>query len=351
MGARQGQKLKLLWILKILEQESDEEHPISATELCRRLNEQGITAERKSVYDDIRALCDFGYEILYTRMPRSGYYLADRAFELPEVYLLTDAVQAAGFITVRKTRELVRKLDGLLSREQAKKREKGIYIDNGHKCDNEEIYYNIDTLSAAIAAKKKVHLLYRIRSIAPDRSITVIEKPYILSPYALAWQNDHYYLIGNYEKYDNLMHIRLDRMKKVCATDEPIRPFSEVSRYKDYFDVADYTRRSFQMYAGELTEIQLQCSTSILEQVIDRFSDKIYIRHNNGGTFTFTTTVLLSEGLVNWILQFGPDIQALKPPALRQRLANRVAQLADLYGDENTKDTIKPASSADKDER
>ncbi len=323
MPARQGQKIKIVALLDILKNESDEEHPISAEYICTRLSSMGISAERKSVYGDIAALIDYGYDIIHTRTPSAGYYLASREFELPEVYLLTDAAQAASFITVKKTRELVKKLGSLLSNSQVKKREKGMYIDNGHKCDNEEIYYNIDTLSRAIDGRKKVELDYRVRVISKDRKIGYEEKHYKLSPYALVWQNDHYYLVANYEKYNNLMHIRVDRMKKVTVTNEDFRHFSEVSSYTDVFDIADYTKKSFQMYAGEECEVKFTCAEKILEQVIDRFSDKIFISNVENGKFSFTTKVILSDGLVNWIMQFGKDIKVERPDTLKEMLIKK----------------------------
>lgn len=331
MSARRGQKIKIVALLDILKNETDENNPLSAEDICERLAEMDITAERKAIYSDIEALNDYGYDILHTRGIKSGYYLASRDFELPEVYLLTDAVQAASFITVKKTRELVKKLGGLLSNAQAKAREKGIYIDNGHKCDNEEIYYNIDNLSTAISMRKKIELIYRVRAIDENRKIVYKEKQYKLSPYALIWQNDHYYLVANHEKYNNLMHIRVDRMKKVKMLNENFRHYSEVSEYKEYFDIADYAKKSFQMYAGEETEIELECSEKILEQVVDRFSEKIFIRNVQNGKFCFTTNVLLSDGLVNWILQFGNDIKVKSPENLKNLVSEKVKALSEIY--------------------
>ncbi len=330
MPTRNGQKLKALAVLEALRRESDEGNPLSAEQLCEMLGSIGISAERKSIYGIIDDLNGFGYDIIHTRTPKAGYYLAQREFELPEIYLLTDAVQAADFITVKKTRELVKKLEGLLSTAQAKKREKGIYIDTGRKCDNEEIYYNIDTLSAAISDCKKVRLIYRVREIE-NRKISFREKEYELSPYALIWQNGHYYLVCNHAKYDNLMHIRLDRIKKVKITDTACRPYSEVSDYKDKFDIADYIGRTFNMYAGELIEIKLKCGEDVLEQVIDRFGDDIFITDHQKGYFTFSAKVFLSKGLTDWIIQFTPKIAVLSPEKLKTDLAKRIEELKDIY--------------------
>lgn len=331
MAKSKGQQLKEVAILDVLKNYSDEENPINATEIAEKLCEKGILVERKAIYRGIEDLIDYGYDIICTRTPRTGYYIVDKLFELPEIYLLTDAVQAASFITVKKTRDLVKKLDSMLSVGERRKREKGIYIDNGHKCENEEIYYNIDTLSNAIAQNKKVTLIYSLRTISADRKIVVQNKELKVSPYALIWQNEHYYLVANNEKYDNLMHIRLDRLRKIRVTKEDWRHFSQVSIYKDRFDIADYAAKSFQMHTGQLTRIDLKCKEQILEQVVDRFSDKIFIRNVKDGWFSFSTEVILSSGLVNWILQFGDNIKAEAPEKLTLMLKERAESLCRLY--------------------
>lgn len=331
MPKSKGQQLKEVAILDILKNYSDEENPISATQIIEKLSEKGIEVERKAVYRGIDALIDYGYDILFTRTPKAGYCLVDKLFELPEIYLLTDAVQAASFITVKKTRDLVKKLDSMLSEGERRKREKGLYIDNGHKCENEEIFYNIDILSRAINENKKVTLIYSVRKISKDRKITVENREYKVSPYALIWQNEHYYLVANNEKYSNLMHIRLDRARKINITKEKSRHFSEVSIYKDKFDVADYSAKSFNMYSGAPTKIELKCKEEILEQVVDRFSDKIFIRNSESGWFTFSTDVNLSEGLVNWILQFGDSIVVKSPEELGNMLKEKIESIRKMY--------------------
>ncbi len=331
MEARVGGKLKILYIVDILSKYSDEEHPINASEICEHLAEYGIKAERKAIYDDIDNLMFYGYDIIKTRSPRAGFFMASREFELPELYLLTDAVQSADFITPKKTRELVGKLEAMMSREQARARESSIYIDYSHKCDNEEIYLSIDALRVAIAEGKKVTLKYRTRQIDEKRQITYREKLFTVSPYALIWVDDHYYLVGNNEKYDNLMHLRIDRMKTVTILEEPYRHFSEVCSYKERFDIADYVSKTFNMYGGELENIELSCSYEILEQVIDRFGADIHIIGVEDGRFSFRTKGLVSQGLVGWIMQFCGDIEVVNPPSLRQMICENIEVLSKTY--------------------
>lgn len=331
MEPRNSSKLKILYIIDILRKFSDEEHPINATEICDRLAALGVKAERKAIYDDIDNLIFYGFDIIKTHSPRTGYFLASREFELPEIYLLTDAVQSADFITPKKTRELVAKLEAMMSKEQAKARENSIYIEYKNKCDNEEIYFSIDTLRQAIESGKKVTLKYRTRQIDENRKITVNEREFKLSPYALIWMEDHYYLVCNNEKYDNLMHLRLDRMKTVRCLDEKFRHFSEVCSYKDRFDTADYALKTFNMFGGELCEIELSCNSKILEQVIDRFGDKIHVIGAENGRFSFRIKGLVSEGLVGWIMEFGGDIEVVAPQSLRDMIYDKIKYLEKMY--------------------
>ncbi|MBO4468213.1 MAG: WYL domain-containing protein, partial [Clostridia bacterium] len=156
MEVRRGQKLKLLYIIEILKHYTDEDHPLSALEICDKLEQKGISAERKAIYSDIENLVNFGYDVIFTRVPKPGYFLASREFETPEIYLLCDAIRTAKFITPKKSRELVSKLQGMLSVYQMAGVESGIYISSDLKCRNEEIFYNIDAISRAISEKKKI---------------------------------------------------------------------------------------------------------------------------------------------------------------------------------------------------
>ncbi len=331
MAERKGQKIKIICTLDILKKYSDEDHPITATEICEKLSAMGVTAERKSVYDDIANLIDYGYDIIRASSPKRGFFLASREFEVPEIYLLTDAVRTAKFITPKKTRELISKLDSMLSENQAGLREKHIYIDSINKCDNEEIYYSIDILSDAIAKNKKVEFDYFTRTINADRTVGTVKKHRTISPYALTWQDDHYYLIGNYDKYDNIAHFRLDRMRKVKITDIPRRYFGEVSGYSDYFDIADYTSKLFNMHSGKLETIEFCCNRQIAEQVFDRFSTNIFIKNFTEDTFDFSVKAAVSEALVTWIINYGDKVTVKSPESLKEMIKFRAKAVLDLY--------------------
>jgi len=322
MGKIKGQRIKLLYLADIFKKYTDEEHPLNASELIEKLEDMGIPVERKAIYGDISLLCEYGLDIIKTRVPKPGFYLASRDFEVPEIYLLADAVQAADFISHKKSRELIKKLEGMLSENEAGEISRRVYIDNRAKCENEEIFYSIDAASRAISDSKKLSFKYCKRSLKNGKMETS-EKQMKVSPYALVWADDHYYLICNYEKYDNLMHLRLDRMKKAVISDDAARDFREVSEYKTGFDVADYASKAFSMFGGEQGSITLRCENDKLEQVIDRFGDKISIRESDDKSFLFEAKALISEGLVNWIMQFGDSISVVKPESLREAIKEK----------------------------
>ena len=326
-----GSKIKILYILEILRKYSDEAHPLSSGEIIEKLLSYGVTCERKSLYSDIELLQVAGYDIINTKTPKSGYFLASREFELPEVFLLSDAVRTAKFISEKKTRELTKKLDKLLSNYQSKSGLHGIYIDGSSKTHNEELFYNIDRINTAIQGGKKIKFTYNKKVLREGRQIVVESKTRIVSPYAMTWQFDYYYLIGNYDKYNNLMNLRIDRIHSVEILDEPVRHFSEVSDYRDTFDVADYTKKLFGMFGGNMQEVKLRCNNKILEQVTDRFGDSIFITNVTDETFDFTIKAAVSDALVTWITNYTDMIEVLRPDELRQKIVDRVEKILNLY--------------------
>ena len=324
-----GQKLKILYVLDILKKHSDEQNPLTATAICDLLARQGIEAERKSIYADIESLCDYGCDIIYSSSPK-GYFLGERDFEEAEIYLLSDAVRTAKFISPKKTRELVKKLDSMLSVPQRQKRNKDIYFDYSQKCNNEEIFYNIDKISSAITDGVKVEFDYVSRELKGREFVDVVKRRKV-SPYALTWQDDHYYLICNYEKYDNLMHLRLDRMSKSEKTTEKARHFREVSEYKETFDVADYTNKIFGMFSGEIQEIELCCKKEIAKTVADRFSENIFITNVTENEFHFSYKAAISEALVTFIMNFGDSIKVVSPESLKRDIVERAEKILKVY--------------------
>ncbi len=333
MADRGYTKMKLLYIKDFLEKNSDEEHPVSVEDINEMLLAKGIECERKSIYSDVKTLKESGVDILSVRQPKAGYCVCSRDFELPELRLLIDAVQAANFITPKKTKELIKKIGTLCSVSQAKMLEKQVYIEKRAKCTNEEIYYNIDIINRAIQTGKRVSFIYQKRQLdTAENKVVTEEKEFSVSPYAMIWSNDHYYLIGNNQKYNNLMHTRIDRMKKVEILEERARKFSEVSPYTNYFDSADYSGKIFNMFSGDTQTLEMLCDNSMLEEIVDRFGNNALIRTGEDEErFLLSTKCVVSEGLVSWIMQFGGRLEVLQPTSLREQVKTRAKEIAKLY--------------------
>ena len=327
-------KQRLLATAEFFKKYTDEEHVYSTGEICDYLKDMGISAERTALYDDIQALNQSGMDIVCTHSPKKGYFLASRDFEEAEVRLISDAVQAAKFITAKKTDALVGKIGGLLSQPQAERLESQVYIDRSRKRKNEEIYYTIDTLHKAILARKQVRFTYSHLTVNGDLEVELAEREFTVNPYALIWSNDHYYLVCNNPNYNNLMHTRLDRMKGVEQLNTPARHFSTVSSYKDRFDSADYAGKLFNMFSGQEQRVSLRCSNRILEEIVDRFGENIKFKSQNADSFTAEITAITGEGFVSWVLQYGADIRVISPAELRNAICERAAQIVKTYSKE-----------------
>lgn len=327
----QTAKLKTLMILKILEENSDENHALSTTKLINMLSEKGIGCERKSIYADIKALNEMGYDIVSVKSPKRGFFMGARKFELPEIRLLIDAVTSAGFITPKKTNALVSKLKSLVSVNQADELNSQVYCERDNKCDNEEIYYIIDKLDEAITKNRRVKFVYRRRNIDKQTKKSYTVKTFRVSPYALIWKEDHYYLVCNNAKYDNLINLRLDRMRKIEILEDERRPVNEVSEYKEVFDTADYSSKMFNMFSGETSSVTLLCSQDLREEIMDRFGKSVPLRSADDKHFKTTFNAAVSDGLVSWIMQYGDGITVLDPPYLAEMVKEKAFSIIRTY--------------------
>lgn len=324
-------KLRLLYIIDILTEFSDEEHPLTTTDIIEHLiNDYNVECERKTVYDCIDCLNEYGYEIIKSSSPR-GYFLVPFHFELPELRLLIDAVQSANFVSAKKTKILMDKFSKFASKHQYNRIEKQVYFDSRNKSDNENIFYNIDILDSAITNKKQVEVVYRRRKVVDGKKAVFDEKTMLINPYALVWADDHYYLIGNYSKYDNLIHLRVDRLKNVIIMDTPSRRFSEVSPYTNKFDIADYSNKHLSMFAGDIKPVELICDNEMIEEFFDRFGEKCFMVPSGDDHFLAKIDVAVTDGLVGWIMQFGNKVQVKAPKELKNMIIDKTNSILSLY--------------------
>ncbi|MCL2820121.1 MAG: transcriptional regulator [Oscillospiraceae bacterium] len=314
MPKSSNQKLKILCLLRILQDHTDETHMLSVSELISKLADMGISAERKTIYDDIETLRQFGFDIVMEKSKSYGYYIATRDFELPELKLLADAVQSSKFITERKTMQLIKKLEGLMSKHDAGKLRRQVYVQNRVKSMNESIYYSVDALHEAISEDKKISFKYSDYDIQKNQVFRRGGEAYIVSPAALTWNEENYYLIAYSEERRSIAHYRVDRMSNVHKLTETRSP--EVSGFK----LAEYSKKVFGMFGGEETEVKLRVNNKLIGGVIDRFGKDVIMVPDAENHFTIRVSVALSPIFYGWLFQFGDLCEILEPQSLKDDL-------------------------------
>ena len=315
-----GQKLKILYIMKILLAETDEGHPITVGALIEKLSAYGISAERKAIYDDIEALRQFGLDIVMEKSRANGYYIAARDFQMPELKLLADAVQSSKFITEKKSRALIKKLQSQASVYEAGKLRRQVYMHNRVKSMNESIYYSVDSLHDAIAGGRQISFKYFDYNIAKERVFRRDGARYTVSPIALTWSDEHYYLIAHTEDREGFSHYRVDRMSGVAVREE------SCSDAIKGFDLADYTKKVFGMFGGAETDVSLRIHNSMAGAVIDRFGKEASMAADGEAHFILRARVALSPIFYGWLFQFGDLCEVVAPQSLKDALIAHTEQ-------------------------
>ncbi len=325
-----NQKLKLLYLYQILLQKTDEDHKISMEEILQALARCGVEAERKSIYSDIAALQDFGLDVMLQRGPGGGYYVASRDFELPELKLLVDAIQCSRFITQKKSDELIHKIESLTSEPQARILQRQVYIADRIKTMNESIYYNIDALHSAISAGVQITFQYFEWSLNFDAKDKIQKRyrhngaRYQVSPWALTWDDENYYMIA-YEPISNsIRHYRVDKMEHIALT-ELQRQGQQL--FRDRFNPADYSRKVFGMFSGEEKVVRLRCENRFIGVLRDRFGAELMVQPLDEGYFAVNVTVAVSPQFFSWVFGLGGGVQILEPHDVRQQFQQQLKQL------------------------
>lgn len=310
-----NQKCKLLYILKFLYEESDELHPISTAEMIEKLSGVGIGAERKSIYDDINQLNDFGFDICinHSRV-NGGYYIGTRQFEVSELKLLVDSVLASRFISLKKSRELIEKLEKTLSVSERTALKRNVYVQNRVKTDNDSIYYVINDIYCAMQNNSKISFLYMDWNINKKKTARKDGARYVISPYALTIKEENYYLIAYDDKAEMIKHYRVDKIKDVQFLDES-RAGNDIFKL---FDVAEYTDKNFGMFSGEEEIVSLRFRESFCGIIFDRFGTEIFVRKENDGYVVARVNVNVSKQFYGWISSLGGDVEIVAPDKIRK---------------------------------
>lgn len=302
-------KLRTLYIMKILREKTDEKHTMSAADIDKALRDFGMSADRRTVYNDIETLREFGMDVLQTKGTNGGYYVGGRKFELPELKLLVDAVQASKFISRKKSEELIRKLEGLASEHEARQLQRNVFIYNRPKTGNETIYYNVDQIHTAILENRQIQYQYAEWTVKKELKPKKEGAVYTVSPWSLTWDDANYYLIAYDEAADCMKHYRVDKMQRMRVT---TRERVGKDRFQD-FDLVEFSKKTFSMYGGHDEEVTLQCGNELIGVILDRFGTDVMIVPMTDEWFRVRVLVAVSPQFFGWVTGIGGRLRIAGP--------------------------------------
>lgn len=329
MAKGTNQKLKLLYIQDYLLKNTDENHAVTVKDIIAHLDACGISAERKSIYDDIELLKLNGLDICTEKRERTVWYnVVSRNFEIYELKLLASAVQGSRFITEKKSDELIKKLESECSRFAAYELDRQLTVANRIKSMNESIYFNVDKIHNAIRDNRKISFLYFDYNIKKEKIYRHNGKKYTVSPFALNWDDENYYLVAYDSENSQIRHYRVDKMDKLSEDDGHREGFDMFDKAK--FD--EYSKKVFSMFGGESVKVGLEFSERLISVVIDRFGKDVFISPGGDGkTFRIDTDIVVSPNFYGWVFSFGKDAKILYPQSAIDGFKEYLNDVTDIY--------------------
>ena len=325
-----NQKFKFTYLMKIMLEKTDDEHSLTMPQIMEELEKYDVTAERKSIYTDFQDMTEkFGVEIIKDQIGRETYYhVGAREFELAEVKLLIDAIQSSKFITQTKSRELITKIKSFVSEHQAKQLQRQVYINDRVKTMNESVYYNVDDIHTAINQNKKIRFKY----FKWDINTKLVPRHngdwFIVSPWALTWDDENYYMIAYDPLSAGIRHYRVDKMEQITLTDQR-REGRQL--FRDRFNAAAYTRKIFGMFSGARVPVRLRFARRLAGVVVDRFGAEVMLIPEDAAHFTFTAEIAVSPLFFGWLAGFGAEAELLSPQQVRDDYVNYCKRILRVY--------------------
>jgi len=326
MPSSPNQRTKLLYLRKILLEKTDEQNPMTMPEIISALATYDIHAERKSIYNDMEILRQYGVDIEIQKGKVPKYYVGHRQFELPELKLLVDAVQSSRFITEKKSEELIAKLSALTSQPQAQSLKRQIYVAGRLKSINEQSYYSVDAVHAAVNEGKKVTFRYFDYDVHKKRVFRKEGATYEVTPITLCWDSDKYYLVAYNAEFNELRNYRVDRMDNVAVSEIKGDDYD-----KGKFGITEHIKGMFGMFSGKVVRARLSFDNSFVNVVLDYFGKSTTISPKDNGLFEVVVDVTVSPVFLGWIFQFGGKAQIISPDSLVDAMKDLITANAGFY--------------------
>lgn len=326
MANKAGQKLKLLYIMNILLNETDENHPLNANEIIERLEEMGVNSERKSVYSDISTLLEYGLNIEKSEEYKGGYYIADKSFELAELKLLVDAISSSRFISEKKAKDLVDRIAGLGNVYDARELSRQVVVPNRNQGRGEKTFYAIDTIYRCIDENHKMSFKYFNWNAKKEKEYKYDGEAITVSPACLMWFDENYYLVAYSDKRESIRYYRVDKMDAVVELDEKREGINDIDRKK----IAAIARNSFGMYQGETRNVNIVCDSSIVGVFVDRFGYDIEI-DDRGDKARVRMELEVSPQFFGWISGLGDKAYIEGPKDVRDEYIDYIKAIMKNY--------------------
>lgn len=328
MAKSSNQKLKLIYLMKILLEYTDETHSLTMEEIKTKLKLYDISAERKSLYNDIESLRLYGLDIIGTKEDRTySYHIGNRQFELAELKLLVDSVQSAKFITEKKSNDLIKKIEAFASRYEAIQLQRQVFVAGRVKTMNESIYYNVDRIHSAIAENFQITFQYFQWNVDKKMELRHNGIWYKVSPWSLSWDDENYYLIA-YDSVERIIkHFRVDKMLHIKS----IKKFREGKKSFNNFDMAAYARKMFGMYGGKEEYVHIKCDNSFAGVMIDRFGKDVSMVRLDEEHFVTNVEVSVSRQFLAWVIGLGEGVTILGPQSVVDMMKEEIKRLTNQY--------------------
>lgn len=321
-------KFKLYRLAQIMLEKTDDEHYITMPEILSALKEYDITADRKTIYADLKDLEQFGIEIEGEPVGNKyHYHVISRSFELPELKLLVDAIQSSKYITARKTNSLIKKLETLVSKYDAAKLQRQVYVSGRIKTMNESIYYTVDAIHNAISENKKIQFQYYQWNVKKEMELRHGGAYYHISPWGLSWDDENYYMIGYDSEANLIKHFRVDKMLHLQMMDEK----REGKEHFKKLDMADYAKKSFGMFGGKEQNVKLKVANYLVGVMIDRFGKDIMMIPADDQHFTMHVDVHVSGQFFGWIMSLGEGVKIIGPDEVVDQMRQEIRRLNGQY--------------------
>jgi len=299
-------KSRILYIKRFLEEQTDEEHPATVADILTYLESVGVSASRQTIARDIQLLIEAGVDVICNTGKHTEYFIGERSFELPELKMLVDAVQASRFIPPRKAAALIKKLSSLTSRHQAVGLHRSLYTDRQSRPADYKVYITVDLLHTAVNTERKITCKY-VEWGADKKRLYKHGHDYSFSPYGLVWNNDRYYVVGWSDKHDKIITLRVDRIAVPKLTTSIAAP-----RPKG-FSMSFYAEHVFQMYDGAVQDITLTCDNNMMKHIIDRFGEDVQTKIIDKMHFIAFVQVPTSPTFFAWAFTFKGAIKITSP--------------------------------------